>query len=68
MKKDIFWHTRYQASCDKRSYEEYNDGKATRTLGTLMSSGVLLIQAMEVVQKVLGNQVIRRKLTVLLRK
>jgi len=36
--------------------------RLTRTLGTLMSSGVLLIQAMEVVQKVLGNQVIREKI------
>ncbi len=34
----------------------------TRTLGTLISSGVLLIQAMEVVQKVLGNKVVSDKL------
>jgi len=68
MKERYFWHTRYQASCDKRSYEEYNDGKAYKNIGTLMSSGVLLIQAMEVVQKVLGNQVIREKIDVLLRK
>lgn len=32
--------------------------RLTRTLGTLMASGVLLIQAMEAVQKVLGNAVI----------
>lgn len=36
--------------------------RLTRTLGTLMSSGVLLIQSMEVVQKVLGNQVIAEKI------
>ncbi|GAE88018.1 type IV fimbrial assembly protein PilC [Acetivibrio straminisolvens JCM 21531] len=36
--------------------------RLTRTLGTLMSSGVLLIQSMEVVQKVLGNQVIKEKI------
>lgn len=34
----------------------------TRTLGTLISSGVLLIQAMEVVQKVMGNKIISDKL------
>ncbi|MCX7748980.1 MAG: type II secretion system F family protein [Clostridia bacterium] len=33
----------------------------TRTLATLMSSGVLLIQALEVVEKVLGNAVIADK-------
>jgi len=38
--------------------------RLTRTLGTLMSSGVLLIQAMEVVQKVLGNAVISERLDV----
>jgi len=38
--------------------------RLTRTLGTLMSSGVLLIQAMEVVQKVLGNAVIAERLNV----
>lgn len=38
--------------------------RLTRTLGTLMSSGVLLIQAMEVVQKVLGNAVIAERLEV----
>ena len=36
--------------------------RLTRTLGTLMSSGVLLIQAMEVVQKILGNAVIAEKI------
>jgi type IV pilus assembly protein PilC len=36
--------------------------RLTRTLGTLMSSGVLLIQAMEVVQKILGNIVIAEKI------
>ncbi|HOQ00669.1 MAG TPA: type II secretion system F family protein [Acetivibrio clariflavus] len=36
--------------------------RLTRTLGTLMSSGVLLIQAMEVVQKIVGNVVIKEKL------
>ncbi len=34
----------------------------TRTLGTLTASGVLLIQAMEIVQKVLGNAIIAEKL------
>lgn len=34
----------------------------TRTLASLISSGVLLIQAMEVVQKVLGNKVVSDKL------
>lgn len=34
----------------------------TRTLASLISSGVLLIQAMEVVQKVLGNKVVSNKL------
>ncbi len=36
--------------------------RLTRTLGTLMSSGVLLIQAMEVVQKILGNAFIAEKI------
>lgn len=35
--------------------------RLSRTLGTLMSSGVLLIQSMEVVQKILGNAVIIKK-------
>ncbi|MDQ2085843.1 type II secretion system F family protein [Herbivorax sp. ANBcel31] len=35
----------------------------TRTLGTLMSSGVLLIQSMEVVAKVLGNSVVEQKIS-----
>lgn len=34
----------------------------TRTLGTLMSSGVLLIQSLEIVQKVLGNAVLAEKM------
>ena len=36
--------------------------RLTRTLGTLMSSGVLLIQAMEIVQKIVGNAVISERL------
>lgn len=36
--------------------------RLTRTLGTLMASGVLLIQAMEVVQRILGNIVIAEKI------
>ncbi|TYQ13238.1 UNVERIFIED_CONTAM: type IV pilus assembly protein PilC [Acetivibrio alkalicellulosi] len=36
--------------------------RLTRTLGTLMASGVLLIQSMEVVGKVLGNAVIEDKI------
>jgi len=36
--------------------------RLTRTLGTLMSSGVLLIQGMEVTQKILGNAVIAEKI------
>lgn len=35
--------------------------RLARTLGTLMSSGVLLIQSMEVVQKIIGNAVIIKK-------
>ncbi|NLL06213.1 MAG: type II secretion system F family protein [Clostridiaceae bacterium] len=35
--------------------------RLSRTLGTLMSSGVLLIQSMEVVQKILNNAVIIKK-------
>ncbi|HHX18034.1 MAG TPA: type II secretion system F family protein [Clostridium sp.] len=35
----------------------------TSTLGTLMASGVLLIQAMEVVAKVIGNAVIQQKIS-----
>lgn len=34
----------------------------TRTLGTLISSGVLLIQSLEIVQKVLGNAVLAEKM------
>ncbi|MCX7921619.1 MAG: type II secretion system F family protein [Clostridia bacterium] len=34
----------------------------TRTLGTLIASGVLLIQALEVVQKIMGNAIIADKL------
>ena len=37
-----------------------------RTLGTLMSSGVLLIQSMEVVQKILNNAVIMKKFDVVI--
>jgi type IV pilus assembly protein PilC len=36
--------------------------RLTRTLGTLISSGVLLIQALEIVQKVLGNVIIVEKM------
>lgn len=36
--------------------------RLTRTLGTLMASGVLLIQGMEVSQKILGNAVIAEKI------
>ncbi len=36
--------------------------RLTRTLGTLMASGVLLIQSMEVVAKVVGNAVIENKI------
>lgn len=36
--------------------------RLTRTLGTLMASGVLLIQSMEVVAKVIGNAVIENKM------
>lgn len=36
--------------------------RLTRTLGTLMASGVLLIQSMEVVQKIIGNAVIADRL------
>ena len=36
--------------------------RLTRTLGTLMASGVLLIQGMEVTQKILGNAVIAEKI------
>lgn len=36
--------------------------RMTRTLGTLMASGVLLIQSMEVVAKVVGNAVIENKI------
>lgn len=35
--------------------------RLSRTLGTLMSSGVLLIQSMEVVQKIIGNAVLIKK-------
>lgn len=38
----------------------------SRTLGTLMSSGVLLIQSMEVVQKILGNAVIIKKFDIVI--
>lgn len=37
-----------------------------RTLGTLMSSGVLLIQSMEVVQKILNNAVIIKKFDIVI--
>lgn len=37
-----------------------------RTLGTLMSSGVLLIQSMEVVQKILNNAVIMKRFDVVI--
>ncbi|MFZ5990043.1 MAG: type II secretion system F family protein [Bacillota bacterium] len=36
--------------------------RLTRNLGTLMSSGVLLIQAMEVVQKILNNAVLEERI------
>ncbi len=36
--------------------------RLTRTLSTLMSSGVLLIQSMEVTQKIIGNAVIADKI------
>ena len=36
--------------------------RLSRTLGTLMASGVLLIQGMEITQKVLGNAIIAEKL------
>ena len=36
--------------------------RLTRTLGTLMASGVLLIQGMEVTQKILGNAIIAEKI------
>ncbi len=35
--------------------------RLSRTLGTLMASGVLLIQSMEVVQKIIGNAVLIKK-------
>lgn len=38
----------------------------SRTLGTLMSSGVLLIQSMEVVQKILNNAVIIKKFDIVI--
>ncbi len=40
--------------------------RLTRTLGTLMASGVLLIQAMEVVQKIVGNVVIKERFDVVI--
>lgn len=40
--------------------------RLARTLGTLMSSGVLLIQSMEVVQKILDNAVIQRKFDIVI--
>jgi len=40
--------------------------RLSRTLGTLMSSGVLLIQSMEVVQKILNNAVIQKKFDVVI--
>lgn len=38
-------------------------GRFARTLGTLLKSGVPLLQAMELVEEVVGNQVISRTLT-----
>ncbi len=38
-------------------------GRFARTLSTLLKSGVPLLQAMELVEEVVGNQVIRRTLT-----
>ncbi|HEX9060263.1 MAG TPA: type II secretion system F family protein [Clostridia bacterium] len=38
----------------------------TRNLGTLIGSGVLLIQAMEIVKKVIGNYVIAEKMDVVI--
>ncbi|MCX8129997.1 MAG: type II secretion system F family protein [Clostridia bacterium] len=38
----------------------------TRTLGTLVASGVLLIQALEVVQKVLGNALVSEKMEIVI--
>lgn len=40
--------------------------RLARTLGTLMSSGVLLIQSMEVVQKILNNAVIIKRFDVVI--
>lgn len=40
--------------------------RMTRTLGTLLSSGVMLIQSLEIVKKVLGNAVIQDKLDVVI--
>ena len=37
--------------------------RLARTLGTLISSGVLLIQAMQITQKVLGNVVISERIS-----
>lgn len=37
-----------------------------RTMGTLMGSGVLIIQALEVVQKLLGNAIIEEKIEVVI--
>lgn len=36
--------------------------RLTRTLGTLVASGVLLIQSLEIVQKVLGNIIVAEKI------
>ena len=40
--------------------------RLSRTLGTLMSSGVLLIQSMEVVQKILNNAVIQKRFDIVI--
>ena len=37
--------------------------RLARTLGTLISSGVLLIQAMQITQKVLGNVIISERIS-----
>ncbi len=37
-----------------------------RTMGTLMASGVLIIQSLEVVQKLLGNKIIEEKIAIVI--
>jgi type IV pilus assembly protein PilC len=38
----------------------------TRTLSVLLGSGVLLIQSMEVVQKIIGNSIVKKKILVVI--